>query len=89
MKFDKKMLYYYGFLFGLGILIGYGITDICYRVYCAMRWLFMRPTKKLALVVASILAAKKHINLCNKIEQMSMDALKSLAKESKISWRKI
>ena len=41
MKFDKKMLYYYGFfygfLFGLGILIGYGITDICYRVYCAMR----------------------------------------------------
>ena len=45
MKFDKKMLYYYGFLFGLGILIGYGITDICYRVYCAMRWLFMRPTR--------------------------------------------
>ena len=32
MKFDKKMLYYYGFLFGLvGILIGYGINDICYR----------------------------------------------------------
>lgn len=45
----------------------------------------MRPTKKLALVIASILAAKKHIDLCNKIENMSMDALKSLAKESKIS----
>ena len=44
----------------------------------------MRPTKMLALVIASILAAKKHIDLCNKIENMSMDALKSLSKESKI-----
>ena len=44
----------------------------------------MSPVRKLALVIASILAAKKHIDLINKIENMSMDALKSLAKESKI-----
>lgn len=36
MKFDKKMLYYYGFYFIMGILIGYGIADICYRVYKIM-----------------------------------------------------
>ena len=37
MKFDKKEIYYYGFLFTLGILIGYGIADVCYRAYCLMR----------------------------------------------------
>lgn len=45
----------------------------------------MKPVKMLALVVASILAAKKHIDLRNKIEKMSVNELKNISKELKIS----
>lgn len=44
----------------------------------------MKPVKILALVVASILAAKKHIDLRNKIERMSVDELKNISNEVKI-----
>lgn len=44
----------------------------------------MKPIKMLALVVASILAAKKHIDLCNKIERMSVDELKNISNETNI-----
>jgi hypothetical protein len=43
----------------------------------------MKPVKMLALVIASILAAKKHIDLCNKIERMSLDELKNISNEVK------
>lgn len=45
----------------------------------------MRPVKMLALVVASILAAKKHIDLRNKIEKMSIEELKNISNEVKIT----
>ena len=44
----------------------------------------MKPIKMLALVVASILAAKKHIDLRNKIERMSVDELKNISNETNI-----
>lgn len=44
----------------------------------------MKPIKMLTLVIASILAAKKHIDLCNKIEKMSIEELKNISNEVKI-----
>ena len=44
----------------------------------------MKPVKMLALVIASILAAKKHIDLRNKIERMLLDELKNISNEVKI-----
>ena len=43
----------------------------------------MKPNKRLALVIASILAAKKHIDLRNKIERMSVNELKNISNEVK------
>ena len=43
----------------------------------------MKPTNMLALVVASILAAKKHIDLRNKIERMSVNELRNISNEVK------
>jgi hypothetical protein len=43
----------------------------------------MKYTKMLALVIASILAAKKHIDLRNKIEKMSVNELKNISNEVK------
>ena len=44
----------------------------------------MKPIKMLTLVIASILAAKKDIDLRNKIERMLVDELKNLSNEVKI-----
>ena len=44
----------------------------------------MKPNKMLALVIASILAAKKHIDLHNKIEKMSVNELKNISNEVNI-----
>ena len=44
----------------------------------------MKPVKMLTLVIASILAAKKHIDLRNKIERMSVDELKNISNEVNI-----
>ena len=43
----------------------------------------MKSVKMLALVIASILAAKKHIDLRNKIEKMSVNELKNISNEVK------
>ena len=43
----------------------------------------MKPTKMLALVIASILAAKKHIDLINKIEKMPVNELRNISNEVK------
>lgn len=44
----------------------------------------MKPIKMLTLVIASILAAKKHIDLRNKIEKMLVNELKNISNEVKI-----
>lgn len=43
----------------------------------------MKPIKMLTLVIASILAAKKHIDLRNKIEKMSVNELRNISNEVK------
>lgn len=44
----------------------------------------MKPVKMLELVIAYILADKKHIDLRNKIERMLLDELKNISNDVNI-----
>lgn len=49
----------------------------------------MSKYKKLQIVILSIILANERIKLVDKIENMTMEQLKSLSKEIKILWKVI
>lgn len=49
----------------------------------------MSRFKKLQIVILSIILANERIKLVDKIENMTMEQLKSLSKEIKILWKVI